>query len=92
MIISKFSSILFFYFFRLLPFFVSCIEIQKQRMTVERLLADLFHLSDTGGYLMGVVWVVFVTLKNTPGNGKQKEILYISVVWFKRNVLFYNFK
>lgn len=47
-----------------------------------------------GGYLMGVVWVVFVTLKDTPGlcNGKQKEILYISVVWFKRNVLFYNFK
>lgn len=93
-IISKFSSILFFYFFCLLPFFVSCIEIQKQRMTVEKLLADLFHLSDTGGYLMGVVWVVFVTLKDTSGfcNGKQKEILYISVVWFKRNVLFYNFK
>lgn len=61
-------------------------------MTVERLLADLFHLSGTG--VVWVVWVVFVTLKNTPGlcNGKQKEILYISVVWFKRNVLFYNFK
>lgn len=52
-IISKFSSILFFYFFCLLPFFVSCIEIQKQRMTVERLLADLFHLSDTWGIFNG---------------------------------------